>query len=48
MDVVKTVELFMNTDLNFNQENNTIAGKQIKKRIKLSKDNNKRFYLLVH
>ena len=37
VDIVKTAELFMNTDLNFHKENNTTPGKLIKKRIKLSK-----------
>jgi len=37
IDVVKTVELFMNTDFNFHKENNTTPGKIIKKKIKLSK-----------
>ena len=48
VDVLKTVELYMNTDFNFHQENNTTPGKQIKKRIKLSKDVSKSLYVIIN
>ena len=48
VDILKTVQLYMNTDFNFHQENNTIPGKTIKKRIKLSKDISKTLYLKVN
>jgi hypothetical protein len=41
------VELFMNTDLNYHKENNTTAGKKIKKKIKLSKETSKPIFSLM-
>ena len=37
VDVMKAVELFMNTDFNYHKENNTTPGKVIRKKLKLSK-----------
>lgn len=48
VDLLKVVELFMNTDFNFHQENNTTPGKTIKKRIKLSKEVSPSLYTLVN
>ena len=45
---MKIVDLFLNIDLNFHQENNTKPGKQIKKRIKLSKDTSKNLYMIIN
>lgn len=47
MDVLKAVELFMNTDFNFHKENNTTPGKLIRKKVKLSKDISTSLYRLV-
>ncbi len=38
----------MNTDLNFHTENNTTPGRQIKKKIKLSKEVSANLYALVN
>lgn len=48
MDLLKIVELFMNTDFNYHQENNTTPGKKIKKRIKLSKEVSSSLYAIVN
>lgn len=48
VDLLKVVELFMNTDFNFRQENNTTPGKKIKKRIKLSKDVSPPLFAIVN
>ncbi len=32
VEVFRVVELFMNTDLNYHRENNTIIGRKIKRR----------------
>lgn len=37
----------MNTDLNYHRENNTTAGKRIKKKLKLSKDTSRAIYALM-
>lgn len=47
VEILKVVELFMNTDLNYHKENNTTPGKRIKKRIKLSKETSKVIYHLM-
>jgi hypothetical protein len=47
VDVLKAVELFMNTDFNFHKENNTTPGKLIRKKIKLSKDVSSTLYRLI-
>ena len=44
---MKIVDLFLNIDLNFHQENNTKIGKKIKKRLKLSKDNHKKLFMII-
>ncbi len=38
VDVLKAVELFMNTDFNYHHENNTTPGKMIKKKLKLNSE----------
>lgn len=48
VDLLKIVELFMNVDFNFHQENNTTPGKKIKKRIRLSKEVSASLYTLVN
>jgi succinyl-CoA synthetase beta subunit len=48
VDLLKTVELFMNTDFNYHRENNTTPGRQIRKRIKLSKEVSKSLFSVVN
>ena len=47
VEVFKAVELFMNADLNFHRENNTLIGKKIKKKIKLSRETSKSIFGLI-
>lgn len=45
---MKIVDLFLNIDLNYHQENNTKTGKKIKKKLKLSKDTSKKLYMVIN
>jgi len=41
------LELYLNTDLNFNKENNTTIGSSIKKKIKLTKNVSPNLYSII-
>jgi hypothetical protein len=47
VEVFKVVELFMNADLNYHRENNTIIGRKIKKKIKLSRETSKSIFSVI-
>jgi hypothetical protein len=47
VEVFKAVELFMNTDLNYHRENNTLVGHKIKRKLKLSRETSRAIFALM-